>query len=118
MTWPRIRTTLIPNKFDALAIFPFILVRPTHAQDQALIAHEEAHLWHQLRHGILPWFLLYLCSWRYRLRAEIIGHCKQIRMGGITIEEAARRIITNYNIPIEEGEVIKRIEHELYEAWK
>lgn len=39
----------IPKRFDAYTIGPFVLIRPTHTNDRALIAHEKEHVKQWLR---------------------------------------------------------------------
>lgn len=83
-----ITTHFIPKGFSACALWPFILVRPEHRKDVALIAHELVHYREQA--WITPiWVLLYLVSRKFRLAAEVRAYTRQIELGGITQEQAA-----------------------------
>jgi hypothetical protein len=65
-----VSTPLIPKGFSAISLWPFILVRPEHRSDIALIEHELVHYKEQA--WIMPvWVLLYLVSRKFRLAAEV-----------------------------------------------
>jgi hypothetical protein len=59
-------------KVNAMAIFPFILVKQPHLKhDAQLIRHETIHLRQELELLIIPFYILYLFNylinlWRYR----------------------------------------------------
>lgn len=87
-------------KADALCIAPFIFVRPECASDSALIAHEMVHYKEQVAVLVIPWWIRYLCSRKFRLLAELRAYSKQIALKGIYLERAAYLISTNYRLNI------------------
>jgi hypothetical protein len=105
-----IETNILPKRFDALAIWPAIFVRPEFRWDMPLMLHEARHLSDQARFLIIPWFVFYAFSWRFRLWAELRGHTEQVKAGGLTVAQAANHIAAKYNIPIEETEIRRRLQ--------
>ena len=86
-------TNLIPEGFSAVSLWPFILVRPEHRNNTALIEHELVHYREQA--WITPvWVLLYLVSRKFRLGAEIRAYTRQIELGGVTLEQAAHALLS------------------------
>ena len=91
-------TNLIPKGFSAVSLWPFIFVKPEHRSDTALIEHELVHYCEQAL--ITPvWVLLYLVSRKFRLAAEVRAYTRQIKLGGITREQAAHALLS-YRIDI------------------
>lgn len=87
-----VATSLIPRGFDAIAAWPFVFIRPTARYDAALIAHEMVH--YQRQAWITPlWWLRYAASRSFRWREEVLGHRAQIAAGGITLAQAAERLL-------------------------
>lgn len=72
-----------------------------HINNLPLIAHEEVHLKEQARWLVVPWWIAYLLSPKFRLAAEVRAHRVQIDMGGCTPEQAARWLATNYRLRID-----------------
>lgn len=93
-----IKTVNFPRwfRFDAITLWPFVFVRKGRENDTALIAHEKAHLIDQRNWLVLPWFVMYLISPRFRFTAEVIGHAAQIKAGGGTVQWAAAHITNRY----------------------
>ncbi len=60
----------IPKRFDAISLRWFILVRPAHADNKDLIAHELEHIRQQKR-GVISYFWRYFTNPRFRARVEI-----------------------------------------------
>ena len=88
-----VSTNLIPQGFSAVCLWPFIFVRPEHQADTALIEHELVHYREQA--WITPvWVLLYLVSRKFRLAAEVRAYIRQIELGGVTREQAARALLS------------------------
>ena len=60
---------ILPNlKANAMAVFPFILLRnKTQKSDEVLINHEKIHLRQQLELLILPFYYLYLINYLINL---------------------------------------------------
>ena len=60
---------ILPNlKANAMAVFPFILLRnKTQKSDEVLINHEKIHLRQQLELLILPFYFLYLINYLINL---------------------------------------------------
>ena len=86
-------TQLVPRGFSACCLWPFILVRPAHRNDAALIEHELVHYREQA--WITPaWVILYLASRRFRLAAELRAYARQVALGGVTREQAAQALLS------------------------
>lgn len=86
-------TNWVPKGFSAIALWPFILVRPEHRGDATLIEHELVHYREQA--WITPlWVLLYLASRKFRLAAEVRAYTRQIELGGVTREQAAHSLLS------------------------
>lgn len=94
--------TNLPKLFNAwaLTVAPFIFVVPEHANNQPLIAHEKVHYNEQLLWLVLPWWVAYLLSSSFRLKAEVRGYKVQIAQGGCTVQQAAWWLSTNYKLKI------------------
>ncbi|MDB5742418.1 MAG: hypothetical protein JWR68_733 [Polaromonas sp.] len=102
-----ISTHLVPKGFSACALWPFILVRPEHRHNDALIAHELVHYREQA--WIMPaWVLLYLVSRRFRLAAEVRAYRRQIALGGVTREQAAHALLS-YSLGISYGKAMQAL---------
>lgn len=85
-------TRFIPAKFDAITIWPLILIRAESRNDAALIEHELVH--YREQRWITPWWVArYLLSRSFRLDAEVRAYKRQIEVGGITCEGAARMLL-------------------------
>ena len=87
-----VSTRFIPKGFAACSRWPFILGRPEESGNTALIEHELVHYREQA--WIMPaWVLLYLVSRRFRLAAEVRAYTRQIALGGVSREQAARALL-------------------------
>ena len=84
-----LKTNFIFKGYEAVTVWPFILVRPGSAGDKALIEHELVHYREQARVLTIPWLLRYWLSKSFRLNAEVRGYKRQIELGGITVSRAA-----------------------------
>lgn len=101
-----IKTKWIFKGFAAFTVYPFIFVRPEKAEDTALIAHELVHYQEQRKSLVLPWLVLYLLWPMFRLKAEVRAYQRQIALGGIGIQEAAKMLESyRLNITQEEAEI-------------
>ena len=90
-----IKTKLIPDPFQAITIWPFIL---TKVDDRGLIEHEMVHYREQA--WIAPvWWLRYLLSKSFRQAAEVRAYTRQIEVGGITRLSAAAMML-NYKLDL------------------
>lgn len=88
-----IASRLVPRGYDAITLWPLILIRPDCRPDAALIEHELVHYREQA--WITPWWVArYLLSRRFRLAAEARAYRRQIEVGGITTEQAAGLLLT------------------------
>ncbi len=94
-----ISTRYIPARFDAMTVWPLILVRPASRGDSALLLHEMVHYREQRNCGVLPWLLRYAMSARFRLGAEVRGYRAQLAAGGISLERAAA-LLMRYGVDI------------------
>jgi hypothetical protein len=88
----------IPSKFAGFTRGPFIFIRPSHKNDEGLIAHEKVHR--------NQWFrtlgfhsLMYIVSTDYRLKSEVEAYKEQMKFG-LTKEKAASYIANKYGINI------------------
>ena len=98
-------TNLIPKGFSAFCLWPFIFVRPEHRSDSSLIAHERVH--YQEQAWITPlWVALYLVSRKFRLAAEVRAYTRQIQLGGLTREQAAKALLS-YRLGITYGQAMQ-----------
>lgn len=88
-----IKTSLVPSPYWAITIWPFILVKPAHADNKPLIVHETVHYDEQ---GIfvLFWWLKYILSTKFRVAAEVRAYKAQMAVHGLTLEEAAKWLVT------------------------
>lgn len=84
-----IATNLVFKGFDAVTVWPFLLVRPSAINDAALVEHELVHYREQRRVLTIPWLLRYWLSKKFRLAAEVRAYQRQIEVGGITVQAAA-----------------------------
>jgi hypothetical protein len=83
-----IKSNLVPKPFYAFTAWPFIVVKPEHADNVALIAHEMVHYKEQA--WITPiWWLRYALSKTFRIAAEVKAYKVQIIMGDMTPAQAA-----------------------------
>jgi hypothetical protein len=90
-----IKTKLIPDPFQAITIWPFIL---TKVDNRGLIEHEMVHYREQA--WIAPvWWLRYLLSKSFRQAAEVRAYTRQIEVGGITRLSAAAMLL-NYKLDL------------------
>lgn len=88
-----VSTNLVPKGFSACSLWPFIIVRPEHRNNLALIEHELVHYHEQA--WITPvWVILYLVSRKFRLAAEVRAYTRQIELGGVTREQAAHALLS------------------------
>jgi len=93
-----VSTRLVPRGFDAITLWPLILIRPEHRRNSGLIEHELVHYREQA--WIAPvWWLRYLLSRRFRLAAEVRAYRRQIELGGMTQDQAAQ-MLTHYRLGI------------------
>lgn len=90
-----IKTKLIPEPFQAITIWPFIL---TKVDNRGLIEHEMVHYREQA--WVAPvWWLRYLLSKSFRQAAEVRAYTRQIEVGGITRLSAAAMML-NYRLDL------------------
>ena len=101
-----ISTRLVPRGFDAITVWPFILVRPGARERPGLMVHEVVHYREQKRWGVLPWLLAYLLSRRFRINAEVRAYQAQIDCQGISVEGAAA-CLTHYRTRISYEEALR-----------
>ena len=88
-----IKTTLVPTPYWAITIWPFILVRPDHADNKPLIIHETVH-YNEQGLFVLVWWLRYILSTKFRVAAEVRAYKAQIAAKGLTVDEAAKWLMT------------------------
>jgi hypothetical protein len=87
-----VSTRVVPRGFDAITIWPLILIRPEQRSDTGLITHEMTH--YRAQAWITPWWLLrYWLSPTFRLAAEVAGYRSQIEVGDISIDQAAAMLL-------------------------
>jgi hypothetical protein len=58
---------LLPKRYHAIAIFPFIFLRRGGAENEILINHERIHLRQQAELLVLPFYLWYLLEYLCKL---------------------------------------------------
>jgi hypothetical protein len=66
---PIVSTTLLllPKRFHAITIFPFIFLRHGGSENEILINHERIHLRQQAELLILPFYLWYIIEYLLKL---------------------------------------------------
>ena len=105
-----IKTKLIPKGFQAMSLWPFILVLPEQSSNTGLIEHELVHYCEQA--WVTPiWWLRYLCSKRFRQAAEVRAYKRQIEVGGIS-EIGAAAMLLNYNLGITFEEALSQFNYQ------
>lgn len=103
-----IKTTLIRKPFQAISVWPVILVLPDQADNAGLIEHELVHYREQA--WIAPlWWLRYALSKSFRLAAEVRAYKRQIEVGGITRLTAAAMLL-NYGLDITLEQALQLLE--------
>lgn len=103
-----IKTTLIKKPFQAISIWPVILVLPDQAENVGLIEHEMVHYREQA--WIAPlWWLRYVFSKSFRLAAEVRAYKRQIEVGGISRLTAAAMLL-NYGLEITLEQALQLLE--------
>ena len=103
-----IKTTLIKKPFQAISIWPVILVLPDQANNVGLIEHEMVHYREQA--WIAPiWWLRYVLSKSFRLAAEVRAYKRQIEVGGISRLTAAAMLL-NYGLDITLEQALQLLE--------
>jgi hypothetical protein len=88
-----VKTKLVPSPYWAITIWPFILVRPEHADDKPLLIHEMVHYQEQ-RALVVIWWLKYTFSKKFRIAAEVRAYKAQIAAGGLSLASAAAWLTT------------------------
>lgn len=107
-----VKTNLIFKGYDAFTFYPFIFVRPSRANDKALIAHEMVHYREQKKYLVIPWLWRYFTSRQFRLRAELRGYAEQVRLNGIDLPGAVKMLAT-YGSGHTEDELTQLLKDEL-----
>ena len=103
-----IKTTLIRKPFQAISVWPVILVLPDQAGNAGLIEHEMVHYREQA--WIAPlWWLRYALSKSFRLEAEVRAYKRQIKVGGISRLTAAAMLL-NYGLDITLEQALQLLE--------
>lgn len=91
-------------RFDAVTIWPWIFMRDKSLVPgyRGLLAHELVHYKRQRAIWVLPWWVLYLTSRRFRYREEILGHAAQVAHadGCMTMAQGVYSIRHNYKLKI------------------
>ena len=66
--------------FDAITIWPLILIKPERIHDAGLLAHEMVHYRRQT--WVTPlWWLAYLLAPSFRLREEVLAYKRSVGHG-------------------------------------
>lgn len=69
---------LVPERFGAFAVWPFIFIRPKYRNDRGLLEHELQHVRQIFRYGVLPFPFLYLLNAEFKLRMEAEAYRVQL----------------------------------------
>lgn len=86
----------IPKKYDAFAIGPIVLVRAKAITNQALIAHELAHVKQWWRNPLMG--IWYLCSAKSRYQYELEAYSTQAHLDPTWKLWMPRYILENYQL--------------------
>lgn len=101
-----VKTKFIPKGFQAMSLWPFILVLPEHSSNTGLIEHELVHYREQA--WVTPiWWFKYIFNKSFRLAAEVRAYKRQIAVGGIT-KESAVLMLLQYNLGISYSEALEQ----------
>jgi len=92
-------TRLLSRFICGFAIWPFIFVQPYFSRHRDLIEHGLVHFREQKKMLVIPWFLAYVLSKRFRRNAELCTYRHQIAIGGISVQRAAGNL-TKYKLGI------------------
>lgn len=103
-----VTTSFVPDRFDAVTVWPFILVRPGKESDTGLIEHELVH-YREQRWTTPVWWARYLLSPAFRLAAEVRAYRRQIEVGGISLGTAAHYLVSKYRLSISFTEALGRL---------
>jgi hypothetical protein len=112
-----VKTSLIPKKFAAFTVWPFIFVKPSHVNDLPLIEHEKVHYKEQMKTLVLPWWFMYTVSKSFRLKAEIRAYTVQVMLGGLTVQRAVDFIML-YGTKVTRETATDMLEKSIEEARK
>ena len=94
---------------DALTINQsLILIRPEHAEDSRLIAHELTHQSQMRKSNALVFWVKYLCSRKFRLASEVEAYKVQILHGAPIITCASH--LTRYWLGITQAQALELLE--------
>lgn len=105
----RLRPTSLLNytgAIQAVAIYPWVFIRPSRMRDTGLIEHERVHLEEQAA-GRVKWWLRYLLSRQFRLDAEVRAYRRQIAAHGTTVDRAANMLVKHYLLNIDKQEAAR-----------
>lgn len=98
---------LIPDKFGAKTVGPFILMRPQYKNDTGLLEHEKVHVrqfWSTLGLFGIPYYF----SKKYRLKYELEAYKEQLKYYAIDKRSLfAYYLSTKYNLNITQEEALK-----------
>jgi hypothetical protein len=97
---------LIPKRFAAFTVWPFIFIRPEYKDDEGLKAHEEVH-WNQVWQSCFLQPILYLFSKKRRLAYEVAAYREQMTYPNADPELYAKFIATKYNLDITPAEALE-----------
>lgn len=93
-----VNNRFIPARFSAYTFLFVILIRPESADDQALLAHEQAHVAAFWRNPIKVMFNWLVESWKFDFELE--GFRAEYRVDPTRIEVLADELSTNYGFGI------------------
>lgn len=103
-----IKTNRIPTGYDAVSVWPFILMRPQWSDNKGLVEHEMTHYREQRLCLTVPWWILYGVSRAFRQAAEVRAYRRQIEVGGISTDRAADYLLT-YRLGITKDEALQAL---------
>jgi hypothetical protein len=95
VVWPFIFRLFIRKGFNAIALWPFIIIRhPSLKSDKVLMTHERIHLRQQLEMLVVPFFIWYLLEYLVRLSKH--SSCGAYRTMGFEREAFVGSTIEGY----------------------
>lgn len=101
----------IPNRYGAISLGFFVLIRPEYKGNTALLEHELQHC-RQFWRTLWVHAPLYFLSKRYRLYAECDAYAVQIKYGG-SYDWAIQMLTNYYNLNISEREARAHLDERL-----
>ncbi len=104
--------------FDAITIWPIILITPETIDNIPLIAHEIVHYDEQQEMGVVKWLFKYWLNKTFRFEAEVRGHAVQVKLGDVSLDWAANHIATKYKTGFSKEQALQALTKQINSLWQ